>query len=308
MAAPNYTVHTNVKIQEYFDADAGAEIKFGGASLQNVGEPLDIADAATKGYVDNVAHEGHPFKRPVLAATTADIPAASFAAGILTMVSILPTQDGVDLVADDRILVKDQLIPNQNGIYVYDGNLALTRSSQANTAMALPQFCCVPVINGTENRGSTWYLSTVVTAIDVDILEFMKQSGPDDNRTSGTINASAIGDEVPSTAAFTVAKTQKLVLSFLDVFASPDAALSAFNSSFNFFTDADWTASLPNEREDVVYFINTGTGLMTISGDFADAMGGDASALVLSPHQSGRFAWVGGKYRSLNVGHGFIMV
>lgn len=71
-------------------------------------DPSGAQDAATKNYVDTFAQglDSHP---SVHAATTANI------ANVLS--GAPNTLDGVTLAANDRVLVKDQTTPAQNGIY-----------------------------------------------------------------------------------------------------------------------------------------------------------------------------------------------
>jgi hypothetical protein len=75
-----------------------------------VATPTDAAHAATKGYVD-AARQGLDVKRSVRVATTA---ALTLSGALVNGNSI----DGVTLVTGDRVLVKDQETPSQNGIYV----------------------------------------------------------------------------------------------------------------------------------------------------------------------------------------------
>ena len=83
-----------------------ASVDFNGQAITGVLDPTNDQDAATKGYVDAVA-EGLDVKGSVAAATTGNI---TLSGG--------QTVDGVVLAAGDRILVKDQTDPAENGIYV----------------------------------------------------------------------------------------------------------------------------------------------------------------------------------------------
>jgi hypothetical protein len=83
----------------------------GGANtvkLSNLTNPTAAQDAATKNYVDSVAN-GLVWKSPVTA--------CSYGLGNLTL-SAPQTVDGVALIAGNRILVADQTLPVENGIYV----------------------------------------------------------------------------------------------------------------------------------------------------------------------------------------------
>lgn len=92
----------------------------GGYKLTNLADPTSDQDAATKYYVDSVA-QGLDVKASVLAATSGNI-----------TLSGAQTIDGVSVVAGDRVLVKAQTAPAENGIYVVS-NTSWSRSADANT-------------------------------------------------------------------------------------------------------------------------------------------------------------------------------
>jgi len=101
-----------------------SSFSFGNQVLTNLADPVNAQDGATKSYVDGVA-QGLNIKQAVVATTTGNI-----------TLSGLSTQAGGDwasgLTAGDRILVKDQTLSQNNGIYIADAS-TWTRSSDANT-------------------------------------------------------------------------------------------------------------------------------------------------------------------------------
>ena len=110
-----------VKAQSLNDlAPPTGALSINGQRLTDVDDPAAAQDAATKAYVDSVA-QGLDAKASVRAATT----------GTITL-SGAQTIDGVALVAGDRVLVKDQAGPAENGIYVVAAG-AWSRSADANT-------------------------------------------------------------------------------------------------------------------------------------------------------------------------------
>ena len=89
-----------------------------------VATPTDATHIATKGYVDS-ARQGLDVKASVRVATTAAI-------NLATDLDAGSVIDGVTLVAGDRVLVKNQVSPSENGIYVAVASGAGIRSSDAN--------------------------------------------------------------------------------------------------------------------------------------------------------------------------------
>ncbi len=75
--------------------------------IVNLGAPTIGTDATTKEYVDNLVAIGTKPKAAVKVASVANIASLS---GLVTV-------DGYTLIAGDRILLKNQTTPSQNGIY-----------------------------------------------------------------------------------------------------------------------------------------------------------------------------------------------
>ena len=85
-----------------------ADLNLNSKKITSLADPVSATDGATKQYVDNLS-QGLDAKLSAKAATTANI--ATLAGGAPN------TLDGVTLAANDRVLVKDQTTPAQNGIY-----------------------------------------------------------------------------------------------------------------------------------------------------------------------------------------------
>lgn len=114
--------------------------------------PTTNLQAATKQYVDTVAGLGIRMKDAVRVATTANGTLASaFANG--------QTVDGVTLATGNRILIKNQSVPAENGIYTVNASGAPTRATDADTFDEnINAF--VFVTAGTVNANSQWLSST----------------------------------------------------------------------------------------------------------------------------------------------------
>lgn len=109
--------------------------------ITNLADPSANADAANKQYVDNVAR-GLAWKAPVRAAATTNVAVGAPGA----------TLDGVTLAANDRVLLKNQTIAAQNGIYTWTASgSALVRAMDADTEGELTPGTAVSVTEGTVN-------------------------------------------------------------------------------------------------------------------------------------------------------------
>lgn len=135
----------------------GADLDANSNKIINVATPTAGTDAANKAYVDSTA-QGLDVKASVHAATTtAGTLATSFENG--------DTVDGHTLATGDRILIKNQADPKENGIYVVNASGAPTRAADADTDGELTKGSFVFVENGSQ-ASTGWVLSTVTGALD----------------------------------------------------------------------------------------------------------------------------------------------
>jgi hypothetical protein len=120
-------------------------VNMNGKRLANLAEPTGDADAATKAYADSIA-AGLDVKTSVRAATTANI-----------TLSGAQTIDGVSVIAGDRVLVKDQSTPANNGIYVAASG-AWSRSTDADADAEVTTGMFTLVTEGTANAAKGFVL------------------------------------------------------------------------------------------------------------------------------------------------------
>jgi hypothetical protein len=159
--------------------------KSGGTMTGNlilVGNPTTGNMAANKAYVDTVA-SGLIVQPSVQAATTVNLVATQAGAGVGATLTNSGTQvafaiDGYSASLNDRILVKNQSAPANNGIYTVTtvgsgaSNWVLTRATDYDTAIQIQPGDLVAVNNGTVNGGTAWLETATIVTVDTDPINF----------------------------------------------------------------------------------------------------------------------------------------
>jgi hypothetical protein len=180
------------------DATASKLVKRDANGNIKVATPTDDAHAATKGYVD-AARAGLDVKASVRAATTNEMMLiGSYAVGEVTV-------DGVQVVAGDRILVKNQAgNPQNNGIYIVVDDGPWTRATDADSSAEVTAGMFTFVAEGTVNADSGWVLTTNDTiTLGTTALTFAQFSGAGSitagnglTKTGNTIDAVGTADRI----------------------------------------------------------------------------------------------------------------
>lgn len=150
----------------------------GASRIQNLPAPATDNEPARNIDLKN-AVEGLKQKDPVRVATQSNINLASPGASL----------DGVALASGNRVLVKAQTAPAENGIYVWTGAAsAMTRAIDGSTAAEL-NGSLIPVAEGT-NAGQNWRQTAVIATLGTDAVTFAQfGSGvaPATTTTQGTV-------------------------------------------------------------------------------------------------------------------------
>lgn len=155
-------------------------------NLELLGMPVAPNDAANKAYVDATA-SGATFKNATQAATTGPLTVVYFngVAGVGATLTNAGVQaafsvDGYNANPLDRILIKDQAVPLQNGIYEVTvvgtgaSNWVLTRTTDYDQPAEIITGSVVPVINGLVNANTSWLETNTVVAVGIDPIQFIQ--------------------------------------------------------------------------------------------------------------------------------------
>jgi len=111
------------------------------------------------------------------------------------------TLDGVTLVTDDRVLVKDQSTASQNGVYTVVVSGTASRDTDFNTISELSGQMVI-INQGTTNDNTFWLCTTNNNAtLDTDSISFSKVTPSN----SGTVTSVGLGDA--GSSEFTIGST-----------------------------------------------------------------------------------------------------
>lgn len=171
-----------------------ADLSLNSRKITNLAAGVSASDAVTLAQLQN-AINGTDWKQSVRAASTANVPLATPGA----------TLDGVTLVANDRVLLKNQSTASQNGLYVWTGaSTPLTRTADGAQG-ALTADAAVFVEEGSTQADTQWRLTTD-GAITVDTTaQTWAQIGGATVYTAGT-GISIAGNAVSLDTAVAVRK------------------------------------------------------------------------------------------------------
>ncbi len=217
-----------------------------------VADPVTADQAATKRYVDAIA-TGLDIKASVRVATTAALAnSPTYANGSGGMGATLtagsngafPAVDGVTLVLNDRILVKNQVTAAHNGIYtlstVGDGSnpYVLTRAIDADTAVEVTPGLFTFVEEGTLNSDKGFVLTTdnpiTIGTTDLNFTQFSSSGSADPLYRQATFNYNTSSPFNISAALPTNAIIQRVKLNIVTPWDDAAATVAIDNTATTF--------------------------------------------------------------------------
>jgi hypothetical protein len=224
-----------------------APVNFNSQRLTGVADPSTAQDAATKAYVDSVA-QGLNVHPSVRVATTANINIAAPGAAI----------DGVTLAAGNRVLVKNQSTPAENGVYVFaTSGSAMTRATDMDQGAEFPSSFLFTE-EGAINQDTGWVCTTnAPVTVGTTAIVFAQFSGAgsfvDGNglvRTGnqldvvGTLNRITVGTDAVDIAATYVGQTSITTLGTIGTGVWTGTAIAVANGGTGATTAAQARTNL----------------------------------------------------------------
>jgi hypothetical protein len=223
LLAPSATIGTPL-VSQGINADPAYSTTPSVTSISIANLPVAITDGANKAYVDFLA-SGIVVQPACVAATTADLGSVSYSNGAAGVGATLTNTGAlVQFSIDDQsptvgqaVLIKDQTLTYQNGIYIVttvgSGAVAwvLTRATYYDSPSEIVPGTLVPVTAGTVNTSTLWLETATVAAIGVGnpilFSQFFKQGivtlVADSGTAAGTNVAIAGGNNISTSASST---------------------------------------------------------------------------------------------------------
>jgi hypothetical protein len=142
--AHDAAAHSTIPVSAH--AAATANVSMGGFLITNLGAPVAGTDAVTKQYVDGLI-SGLAWKDNVRVASTANVTKS----GLIAV-------DGITVIANDRVLLKNQTAPAENGVWSASSG-GWTRVTDMDFNTEFPN-AAVFVSEGTVNKDTAWVCTT----------------------------------------------------------------------------------------------------------------------------------------------------
>jgi hypothetical protein len=167
--------------------------------ITNLADPNVGSDAATKSYVDTFA-SGLSIKQSANAATTANLNTitggtaaynngtSGVGANLTISGGTLTDIDGVTLTANMRLLIKDEANQIWNGVYIYNNNTVITRSTDFDIDAEIKSGSFLFVTSGNTLADTAWVQTTDNVVVGTSNVVFSQFSGAGSYSATNGIN------------------------------------------------------------------------------------------------------------------------
>ena len=229
-----------------------------GGTLTITDAPVNNTDAANKAYVDSVA-QGTDVKDSVRLATTpaaGDIGGTYNAAGGTAasgaFVGATDTLDGTVVSVNDRVIIKDQTDPKQNGIYVVtavgggtaDYERAPDQDGSPASEVSSGNLAFVEI--GTVNGNTSWIVTgSGILTLNTDDINWTQFSGSG-SFTAGAglgLNGSEFFLDVNNLSGVAAVGTDEIAFNDVTDNSTKKRSFDSIIADLGIFTDANLTAS-----------------------------------------------------------------
>ena len=204
-----------------------------------------------------VEHTANHVKKPALAATTTSGTLASdFENG--------DAIDGVTLSTDDRILIKNQTVPDENGIYTVEATGAPTRATDMDHDSDVIAGEVVHVLQGTANANTVWQMTqTAAITLETTDITYAQVGSSTTGRQVDTLQTTDA--TITDIATFAVASGETVIIRGFGVSQAP----STDGNGYNYFATASNNAGTTTLNGQTVTKQGTNGAIMTIDRDDA---------------------------------------
>lgn len=281
----------------------GGLIDLGNGKITGLVTPANPYDAANKQYVDLSVANFNQATKPVDLATATALPSYTFSANSIRGSSPQPLSiDGVNVTSGMRVLVKDEPVAANNGVYfvvdsgIVTGVFQLMRDADFNNESQIVAGVAFSVKMGSTNGQTVWFNTTTLLpgTLNSTPIQFIPQSLGTGTISRGLLSLQLVGFQTLSYTNVTIPINGLPVnTNSYYVFVSPVAFSTKFETTTPFLGC-------------FIGLLNAGSANVTINGTFVDAQGTLSTGILLNAGQSGTFVYNGTAFQPSFNGYTFL--